>query len=107
MVDNVVDSHASANFPYELLITQILLYYGIDFSAYPMLEVFATYDSKTFAKMGYVLIENEWCRKDSAKSRPDAPKISKSVTNPVFCAANDIEELKGRLTTIEKGIASI
>lgn len=59
------------------------------------------------ASMGYVLIEHEWCKKNSAKRRHDTPKVSMSVTNPVFCKDKDIEELKGRVSTIEERIANI
>lgn len=59
MIKSIVDSHASASLHYGLLITQILLHYGIDILSSPVVEVSANYDSNTFASMGYVLIENK------------------------------------------------
>lgn len=59
MLERATDDHASANLPYGLQIIRILLYYSINLCAYPMVEVSATYDSKTFANMGYVLVENK------------------------------------------------
>ncbi|KAF3652339.1 putative homeobox-leucine zipper protein ATHB-12-like [Capsicum annuum] len=54
------DVHASTSLPYGLFITQIVLYYSIDLSNYTpfsIVEVIATYDSKTFANMVFVLVE--------------------------------------------------
>ncbi|KAF3645397.1 hypothetical protein FXO38_19658 [Capsicum annuum] len=68
MVESAPDSHFSVSLPYGLLITQILIYYGIDLSAYPVVKVSIAYDSKTFTSMGYVLIEKEWCKKESIKN---------------------------------------
>lgn len=66
-----------------------------------MVEVSAIYDSKTFASMGYILFDNEWCQKESIKNRLDTLKVSKSMSNPMLFVAKKIEELKDRLTTIE------
>ncbi|KAF3630249.1 hypothetical protein FXO37_28537 [Capsicum annuum] len=47
--------NAFSSLPYRLLITWILLFYSIDLSGYPPVEVAATYDSGTFISMEYVL----------------------------------------------------
>lgn len=57
---SVADAHTSTSLPYGLLITIILFHYFIDLSEYPTVEVSATYDSKTFSSMGYVLLYTEW-----------------------------------------------
>ncbi|KAM3216881.1 hypothetical protein P3L10_026323 [Capsicum annuum] len=59
MLESAADDHASASLPYVLLITKILLYYSINLSEYPVVKVQSTYESKTFASMGYVLVNNE------------------------------------------------
>lgn len=58
MLESVADAHDLASLPYGLVITRILLHYLIDLSAYPMVEVLTTYDSKTFVSMGYVLVNS-------------------------------------------------
>ncbi|KAF3627542.1 hypothetical protein FXO38_28700 [Capsicum annuum] len=55
MLESAADAHTSTSLPYGLLITRIILYHSIDRAAYPVVEVFATYDSNTFASMGYFL----------------------------------------------------
>lgn len=54
MLESSKDVHASASLLYGQLISQIFLFYSIDLFAYPPMEVTTTYDSKTFADMGYV-----------------------------------------------------
>lgn len=43
----------------------------------------------------------------SFESQRNIPKVSKSVTNPMFPVAIEIEELKDRLTAIKEWIYSI
>lgn len=59
MLESVVKSHASASLPYKLIIAIIVLQYRTDISAFLVVEVSAIYDSKTFASMEYVLLDNE------------------------------------------------
>lgn len=87
-----------------LLITRILLYYSIDLSTYPIVEVSATYHSKTFTTTGYVLVDNKWCKKDSTKAKLDPPKEIKSMSNPVLLMLKKLKELKDRLKVIEDGM---
>ncbi|KAF3649264.1 hypothetical protein FXO37_19043 [Capsicum annuum] len=103
MLESTADAHASANLPYGQLITRILLYYSIDLSAYPILEV-STYDSKTFASMRYVLLDKKWCKKSSAKSQTNIHKVSKSLFNPILLMMKEIKELKDQLKEIEEGM---
>ncbi|KAF3637327.1 hypothetical protein FXO38_23751 [Capsicum annuum] len=90
-----------------MLITRIILYYEINLSAYPVLEVLAIYDSKTFASIGYVLFDNEWCKKEHAENQPNRLRGSKSMSNPTLSPAKEIKQLKGRLTAIKEGIVSL
>lgn len=84
MFKSVADAHTSASLPYGLLITRILLYYSIDLSIYPIVEVSTTYDSKIYANIWYILVDHKWCKKDSAKEKSDLLKVIKSVSNPML-----------------------
>ncbi|KAF3637441.1 hypothetical protein FXO38_23712 [Capsicum annuum] len=59
-----------------------------------------TYDSKTFASIGYILLDNEWCKKDFVKSKLNLPKVTKSVSNPVLPMLKKLKEIKA----IKKGL---
>ncbi|KAF3621956.1 hypothetical protein FXO38_31583 [Capsicum annuum] len=72
-----------------------------------MVEVSTTYDSKIFASMRYVLLEDEWCKKETSKSQLDIPKVRKSMSNSMFFYAKEIEELKDRITATKEGIVSL
>lgn len=67
------------------------------------MEVSATYDSKTIASNGYVLVDNEWCLKEFDKARSDISKASKNMSNPMIHVVMEIEELKDRLKAIKEG----
>ncbi|KAF3669651.1 hypothetical protein FXO37_08916 [Capsicum annuum] len=99
--------HVSSNLPYELLITRILLLYSIDLSAYPPIEVAATYDLKMFSSIGYILVEDEWCKKESFRAKDEPLKVSKFVSNPSTSLLKELEELKQRIKGIEKGVRKL
>lgn len=69
MLESVAGPHALSTFPYCLLITCILHYYSIDLLGFLVDKVFTTFDSKTFAIIGYLLVGSEWCKKDSMKNK--------------------------------------
>lgn len=69
-----------------------------------MVEISGTYDSKTFSNMGYVLLNTEWCIKDSSKERIDLTKVKKVLSNLVLPMMKEIEELKDRLKVIKEGL---
>lgn len=106
-MESAFDAHDTTSLPYSLLITRILLHYSIDLFSFPVVEVSTTYDSKTFASTGYILVDTKWCKKESTKSKSDLPKISKSVTNLLSSLLKEMEELQKCLKTIEEGILSI
>src|SRR5688572_5746731 len=56
MLESVEDSNPSASLPYGLLVSRILVDSLVDLSNYKPIEISATYDTKTFASMGYVLV---------------------------------------------------
>ncbi|KAF3614010.1 hypothetical protein FXO38_34070 [Capsicum annuum] len=72
-----------------------------------MVEVSTTYDSKTFTSMGCILVEKEYCKNESVKSRPDTSRESKPVPKYMSYADKEPEEIKIRLTPIEEGIDKI
>lgn len=102
MLESAVDVFPSISLLYELLITQILLCYSIDLSTYLLVEVFATYDSKTFANMGYVLVKNEWCKKNSSRAKSNLPKVIMSISNPMLPVLKELEYLKNHFKTNRK-----
>ncbi|KAF3685984.1 hypothetical protein FXO37_00075 [Capsicum annuum] len=57
--------------------------------------------------MGYVLVENEWCKKESAHTKADPLKVSKFVSNLSVSLINEIEEFKQPFKTIEEGIMQL
>ncbi|KAF3653475.1 hypothetical protein FXO38_13248 [Capsicum annuum] len=107
MLESAREVNVFANFPYGLLITRILLFYSINLSAYPSVEVSATYDSRTFSSMGYVLVEDKWCRKESACAKAEPSKVSTSIYNPYVSLMKELKELKQWFKSIEKGIIKL
>lgn len=69
---------------YELLITRILLDYSIDLSEYSKVEVSATSDYKTFTNIGYVLLDIEWYKRESAKEKTNLHNVRKHNSNYVL-----------------------
>lgn len=69
ILESAQDSSASASLPYGALIFHILLYSMIDLSNFLIVYVTGTYDTQAFKSIGYVLVDFQWCNKDSAKTR--------------------------------------
>ncbi|KAF3639681.1 hypothetical protein FXO37_23857 [Capsicum annuum] len=107
MFESTRKANALASLPYGLLITQILLFYSIDLSAYPLIEVAGTYDSRMFSSMGYVLVENERFRKDFSHAKVEPLMVSRSVYNPFVSLMKELEEFKQRFKAIEEGIIQL
>ncbi|KAF3645885.1 hypothetical protein FXO38_19422 [Capsicum annuum] len=64
-------------------------------------------DSRTFSSIGYILVENEWYRKESARAKNDPLKVSKSVTNPSVFLMKELEEFKTQFKDIKEGIMQL
>lgn len=58
-LESAADAYASTSLPNRLLISRIFKFNSTDVSAYSPVEISATYDSKTFSRMGYILIDDE------------------------------------------------
>ncbi|KAF3613992.1 hypothetical protein FXO38_35931 [Capsicum annuum] len=104
MIESTKKFHASVILPYGLLITRILMFYSIDIYAYPSIEVTATYNSRTFSSMGYVLVEYEWCQKEFAHAMAELPKVSKSASNLSTSLLKELEELNKWFKAIEESV---
>lgn len=104
MLESAASSYTPASLPYKLLMTWIFQNYSIDLSAYPTVEISTTYDSKTFASMGYILVDDEWCRKYSAKTKPNLSKVFKPISNPILPMLKKLEELKELIRTIKERV---
>ncbi|KAF3620884.1 hypothetical protein FXO38_32120 [Capsicum annuum] len=102
MLESARKVHASSSLPYELLITRILLFYSIDHSAYPPVEVARTYNSRAFSSMGYVLVDDEWCKKESTCAKAEPPKVSKSASNPFTSLIKDLKNSINGLKPLRK-----
>lgn len=57
MSESTNDPNSTASLPYEILVSRIIVDSLVDLSRFKPIEVDATYDTKTFSSMGYVLIE--------------------------------------------------
>ncbi|KAH0661282.1 hypothetical protein KY284_026213 [Solanum tuberosum] len=75
MFESSKDSNSSANLSYGLLISRIIIDSLVDLSQFKHVFIDVTYD-RTFSTMGYVLIDNKWHKKESAKERAKALKAS-------------------------------
>ncbi|KAF3649998.1 hypothetical protein FXO37_18694 [Capsicum annuum] len=53
--------------------------------------------------MGYVLVDNEWYKKD-CREKFELPKVSKSISNPMITVLKKLEELKDHFKAIAKGV---
>lgn len=48
------------------------------------MKISSNYDYKTFTRMGYILVDNQWCNKDSIKPKSEPPKINKISADSAF-----------------------
>lgn len=81
MIESAVESDTHAILPYGLIISRILIGLYIDLFYYKPLEVSVTYDIRTFASMGYILIDGKWSKKGPVKLKVKQPWASKKTTN--------------------------
>lgn len=72
----------------------------IDLSSFKPIEESSTYDSQTFASIGYVQIGNRWCRKDLTKTKAEQPKVSKLFADFASIVLKEAEEIKARMSAL-------
>ncbi|KAH0712180.1 hypothetical protein KY289_008139 [Solanum tuberosum] len=102
MWESVEDPHPSANLPYGLLISRIIVDRLLDLSMFTPVCINATYDSRTFSSMGYVQVENKWVKKDSVKARAETSKSTKISADLAALLMHDNDELNTRLLGVER-----
>uniref|UniRef100_M1DUH3 Uncharacterized protein n=1 Tax=Solanum tuberosum TaxID=4113 RepID=M1DUH3_SOLTU len=74
MLESANDPSGTASLPDGLLISRILFDRLVDLSSFKPLEIIATYDTRTFSSMGYVLVGTTWLKKKSVKARTKSVK---------------------------------
>ncbi|KAH0773405.1 hypothetical protein KY290_010542 [Solanum tuberosum] len=107
MFESVGESNPSANFPYGLLISRILVDRLIDLSIFKPIEISATYDSRTFSSMGYVEVGNKWVKKDSVQKFTDVAKPTKISAESTTLLLQDFDEVKTRIMVVERGLETL
>ncbi|KAG5586670.1 hypothetical protein H5410_047104, partial [Solanum commersonii] len=107
MWESVEDPNPSANLPYGLLISRILVDRLVDLSMFTPIVINATYDSCTFSSRGYMQVENKWIKKDSVKIRAETSKPTKISTNSTALLMQDNDELKTMLFGVERGLETL
>lgn len=104
MLESTEDSNPTASLPYSLLISRILRDSQVDLFRFKATEVSATYDSHTFASMGYTLIDNQWHKKVSLKWKTDAPKSTRISADYVALITKEVDEIKGSLASLTTSV---
>ncbi|KAG5595927.1 hypothetical protein H5410_037159 [Solanum commersonii] len=107
MLESVEDPNASANLPYGLLVSRILVNHLVDLSMFTHVVINATYDSRTFSSMGYAQVENKWVKKDSVKARVEGVKPIKISADSAALLMQDNDELKTRILEVEHGLETL
>lgn len=107
MLKSAEYSHPIANLPYGLLISCMLSESQVVLSGLRDTEVSATYDSKTFASMGYTLVHNKWYKKDSVKVKVDAPKLTKISADLAVVLMKKVGKIKASLFSLTTSVQDI
>lgn len=81
MVERSAESNFSASLPYSLLILRIIVHSLVDLSAYKSTLIDATYDTRTFSNIGYVLIDAKCYKKESVQQKPNTSKATRITTD--------------------------
>ncbi|KAH0639643.1 hypothetical protein KY285_036229 [Solanum tuberosum] len=107
MWESVEDPNPSANLPYRLLISRILVDCLVDISMFTPIVINATYDSRTFSSRGYMRVENKWIKKDSVKAIAETSKPTKISTDSAALLIQDNDELKTMIFGVECGLETL
>lgn len=78
----------------------------MDLSDFRATEVSATYDSRTFASMGYTLVDNEWHKNDSVKVKIEAPKLTK-ISADSAVLTKEVDKIKASLLSLTNFVQDI
>uniref|UniRef100_M1DGR1 Uncharacterized protein n=1 Tax=Solanum tuberosum TaxID=4113 RepID=M1DGR1_SOLTU len=101
MFESSEDSSSSANLSYGLLISRIIIDSFVDLSQFKHVVIDVTYDTRTFSIMGYVLIDNKWHKKESAKARAKALKASCISDDSTAILLKEAKNIKVHLDGLE------
>ncbi|KAL3337878.1 hypothetical protein AABB24_030166 [Solanum stoloniferum] len=107
MLKSANDPSRTTSLPYGLLISHILLDRLVDLSSLKPLKIFATYDTRTFSSMGYVLVGTTWLKKESVKARSESVKPTRISADSAAILLRDSEEIKAQLTALEEGLEKL
>ncbi|KAH0720474.1 hypothetical protein KY284_005504 [Solanum tuberosum] len=66
----------------------------VDLSKYMSVLVDATYDTRTFSSMRYVLVNDKWYKKESVQSRGDTPKATRISADYAALFLKEAEHIK-------------
>lgn len=66
----------------------------VDLSAFRAIKVFATYDSRTFESMGYILVDNNWHKKNSVKVKAEVPKSTRIFKDLAAVLTKEVDNLR-------------
>ncbi|KAK4728754.1 hypothetical protein R3W88_021742 [Solanum pinnatisectum] len=95
------NTKSSSSLPYGLLISRIIVDSLVDLSPFRPSLIDATYDTRTFSSMGYVLINDKWYRKESVQQRANAPKVTRISADLAALLLKEADLIKVRLDGLE------
>lgn len=67
----------------------------------------ATYDSHTFASMGYTLINGKWYKKHSLKGKADSPKSTRISANSATFLTKEVDDIKASLFSLTNVVQDV
>ncbi|KAG5602432.1 hypothetical protein H5410_033802 [Solanum commersonii] len=79
------------------LLKRIIVDSLVDLSKYRPTLTDATYDTRTFSSMGYVLVNKKWYKKESVQSRVDTPRATRISVDSVALLLKEAEHIKLRI----------
>ncbi|KAH0712803.1 hypothetical protein KY290_008378 [Solanum tuberosum] len=107
MIKSVEDNNSFTSLPYGLLISRIIVESLVDLSKYRPTLIDATYDTRIFSSMGYVLVNDKWYKKESVQSRADTPRAIRISADFSALLLKEAEHIKVRLAGLESHIQVI
>ncbi|KAG5619627.1 hypothetical protein H5410_004845 [Solanum commersonii] len=102
MVESLEDTNSFFSLPYGLLISRIIVDSLVDLSPFRPSLIDATYDTRTFSIIGYVLINNKWYKKESVQQRADAPKFTRISVDSTALLLKETDLIKVLQDTLGK-----
>lgn len=104
MMESAEDSNPSTNLSYGLLISRIVSESKVDLFSVKATEVSASYESRTFASMGYTYVDNKYHKKDSIKVKAEARKSTRIFADSAVVLTKEVDEIKGSLLFLTNSV---